>query len=367
VTTDSRSPEQLPLGLGHSIARPSVPPEATVSIIIPLHRWTERSRYCLVRCIQLSERWSAEVIVVCDRHVEHFPDGARLLVTGASTDTSPAFKRDLAVTVARGTYLAFIDDDAYPDDSWIERSLDEMRGLNVDAVGGPGITPPESNWRERLSGLVYGSILGSGPLRHRFISQGASRLVSELPAYNFVVKRSCMETIGGWRSHFYGGEDTAVCSRLRSYGFRLAYVPDAVVYHYRRNAVIAHLKQIGNVGRHRGFFVRQRDSSSLHLLYFLPLFLTIASPLVLGAFILGSIYDLPMTLVALGAAWIGLALLVAREMRGRALIFPGLLLVHHLWYGVNFLIGTLSRSIDSHRDLNLNPRVMSPECSRDLP
>jgi hypothetical protein len=322
----------------------------TVSIIIPLHRWNERSARSVTGCLELRQRTSVEVIVVSDRAIEELPDGARVVVTGATSDTSPAFKRDMGGSVARGRFLAYIDDDAYPESDWLQQALAGLAELGVDGIGGPGLTPSDSSWRERLSGAVYGSILGSGPLRHRFVPDGKPRMVDELPAYNFVVKRECIDAIGGWKSSFYGGEDTAVCTRLRLHGFRLAYTPRAVVYHYRRNAPAAHLRQVGNVGRHRGYFVRTRDASSLRGLYFVPALLTLCFPIATAFVVFAAIRAPYVTLSSIGVIWVALAALAVKDVGARALVFPALLLAHHLWYGINFAMGLTSRTLDADRD-----------------
>ena len=337
----------------------SASPTPAVSIIIPVHRWNERSARAVAGCLELQERSSVEVIVVSDQQIDNLPSACRVVVTGANRDSSPAIKRDLGRSIARGKFLAYIDDDAFPEPGWIDHALAAISALDVDGVGGPGLTPTDSTWRERLSGSVYGSILGSGPLRHRFVIHGYARLVDELPAYNFVVKRECMDEVGGWDSSFYGGEDTAVCSRLRSRGFKLAYTPDAIVYHHRRAALTAHLRQIGNVGRHRGYFVRRRDPSSLRGLYFVPALLLLCFPVVAAFFVVAAIREPAITLTSLAILWMLLAGLAVRDIPMWALFFPGVLLTHHLWYGLNFVFGLCSSSLDDGRDSGIPGTVVA--------
>jgi GT2 family glycosyltransferase len=329
-----------------------------VSVIIALHRWNERSARSVIQCVELQKRSSLEVIVVSDQPISGTPPGVRWLVTGATGDTSPALKRDLGASVARGTYLAYIDDDAYPDALWIDRALEAMESLGVDGVGGPGVTPDGSNWRERLGGAIYCSILGSGPFRLRFTPLGKPRIIDELPAYNFTVKRECMENIGGWNSSFYGGEDTAVCTQLRLSGYRLGYSPDVVVYHYRREVFRPHLRQIGNVGRHRGYFVRKRDASSLRVVYFAPSFAVACLFIACGLAIFAAVTHPLVTLTSVSALWIALSATAVGEAGMMAIAFPIALITHHLWYGVNFVRGMMSKSLDTERDTTaMQPKV----------
>jgi len=325
--------------------------DPVVSIIIPLHRWNEHSACSVSRCIELRQHASVEVIVISDQPIEKAPLGAKWLVTGATGDTSPALKRDLGASVARGTFLAYIDDDAYPDTHWIDRALAAIESLEVDGVGGPGVTPNGSNWRERLGGAVYCSILGSGPFRSRFTPLGAPRMMNELPAYNFIVKRDCIEKIGGWNSSFYGGEDTAVCTQLRLHGYKLGYSPATIVYHFRREMFRPHLRQVGNVGRHRGYFVRKRDPSSLRATFFVPSIIALCLPIAGVLTVIEGVAHPFVTLLVVGCIWIVVALTSVREAGFTGLALPIALAAHHLWYGVNFIRGLFTKSLDANRDI----------------
>jgi cellulose synthase/poly-beta-1,6-N-acetylglucosamine synthase-like glycosyltransferase len=224
-----------------------------VSVVVPLHRDGSVFRRCLREIVEMKSEQSFEVVVVSDRVVTHLPAGVAFASTGSQADTSPAEKRDKAVFLARGEYLAFIDDDAYPRSDWLDSALLALVRTGAVAVGGPGVTPPDSPWRERMGGAVYESRLGSGPLRHRFVSVAPPLFSDDLPAYNLVISREALEAVGGWSSTFYGGEDTKLCLTLVQAGFRLLYDPQVVVFHNRRPILIPHLRQVANVGRHSLF------------------------------------------------------------------------------------------------------------------
>jgi hypothetical protein len=170
-----------------------------------------------------------------------------------------------------------------------------------------------------------------------------------VPAYNFLIKRECVEAVGGWDDRFYGGEDTSLCTRLRSKGYRLGYTPDAIVFHYRRRVPFAHLRQIGNVGRHRGFFVRRGDGSSRRWYYFVPALWALLAPAILCVGILVA-YQSPLPAIAtVFIGWVILAALAVRRLGLRAVFFPPVLVAHHLWYGLNFIVGFFSHNLDAER------------------
>src|SRR5439155_18879431 len=103
-----------------------------------------------------------------------------------------------------------------------------------------------------------------------------------------------VDSIGGWKSSFYGGEDTKFCLELTKAGFRLRYDPSVVVFHYRRPVFRAHMRQVGNVGRHRGYFVRRFPQTSRRPTYFLPTAAAAAS-LPLAAKVAASLIRKPRT------------------------------------------------------------------------
>jgi PAS domain S-box-containing protein len=241
----------------------------SVSVIVPLHRRTAAFERCIDASLrQLRE--GDELIVVSDTDLGPLPAGARLLLTGSARDTSPAEKRDVALEEARGDVCAFLDDDAYPAERWIERAVERLADPSIVAVGGPGATPPASGWRERAGGAFYESPFGSGGLRFRFTPLEPARDVDDFPAYNLFIRRDELRAIGGWDSSFYGGEDTKVCLSLRRAGHRIVYDPQVLVYHHRRRVFGPHLRQVANVGRHRGHFVLIHPETSRRALYFAP-------------------------------------------------------------------------------------------------
>jgi glycosyltransferase involved in cell wall biosynthesis len=319
------------------------PPQ--VSVIIPLHRDGERFRGCLDLCRNMQVDAVFEVICVSDHDVASLPNDVLLARTGSTADTSPAVKRDVGERLARGSYLAFIDDDAYPRTDWLDVAMSALSDPAVAAVGGPGVTPDASPWRERLGGAVYESPLGSGPLRFRFVSLEPARDCDDLPAYCLVVRREAIKAVGGWRSTFYGGEDTKLCLNLIAAGFRLRYIPELVVYHHRRPIFAPHLRQVSNVGLHRGFFVRRYPRTSRRPLYFLPV-MAVFGVLALTAVWITFAVRSPLLISTLTiGGWLVISATALRAAGMSALAFPAVLFCHHLWYGVSFLRGLATREL----------------------
>ena len=317
---------------------------ARVSVIIPLHRDNAGFRECLAGCLALDYP-DYEVVVVTDEGVD-LPAEVKLVPTGADHDTGPGEKRDLGMHASAGDFFAFIDDDAAPRRDWLTQAVRVLEDTTVGAVAGPGVTPPGSGWAERAGGAFYESWLGSGPYRYRF-RPGRSRDVDDYPAYNLIVRRSAAEHVKGWGTGFYGGEDTVICLALVEAGWRIVYDPDVVVFHQRRPVMRRHLAQVGNVGRHRGYFVKAYPKTSLRPSYFLPTIGTLAL-IGLAAASLFS-FKARLTLgVAIGAYAAGGVVtgIIEQDDPSIALVLPAVALASHVTYGLQFIRGLLTGRLD---------------------
>lgn len=312
-------------------------PVPRVAVIIPLHRDTLGFRDCLNGCLGLKYP-SFELIVVSDVEVA-LPDGVRLVLSKAGHNTGPGQKRDLGMRAADCDYLAFIDDDAIPRSDWLSQAVPLFQDSTIGAVAGPGVTPPNSPWKERVGGAFYESWLGSGPYRYRF-RPAPRREVDDYPAYNFIVRRGAAERVNGWGTSFYGGEDTVLCLALVAAGWRILYDPAVVVFHQRRPVLRKHLAQVANVGLHRGYFVKAYPKTSLRPSYFLPTLGMFA----LAAMSCAALFNSPArTLLAATAVTYligGMAVSLAETSDfSLAVALPGIALLSHLTYGAQFLRG----------------------------
>lgn len=248
----------------------------SVSVIIPVKEINEYARDAVRHVHKFFP--ACEILLVPDHDSDEELSGARLI--SSFPIVAPGGKRDLAARVASGEILAFLDDDAYPSDTWLDSALGHFDDDNVAGVGGPGVTPPSNDSRQRSSGWALASALGSGGSAYRFRS-GRRRDVDDFPSMNLLVRKSDFLAVGGFDSPYWPGEDTELCRKLISnLGKRIVYEPDAVVYHHRRPVFVAHLRQQARYGLHRGYFARKFAGNSRRIAYALPTIFTIG--IVLG-------------------------------------------------------------------------------------
>jgi len=156
---------------------------------------------------------------------------------------NPATRRNRAVSVAEGEYLAFIDDDAIADPHWLVTAVRWLDAHpDVLALGGPDPAPPDSSIPELISDTLLATrFLGSGVAAHEN-RRGIFdvRSASDIALVNLFIRRDAFtgfdEAIG------YIGEDTALLEQLRQRG-RVVYHDGVRVFHRRRAFPGAYLRQ----------------------------------------------------------------------------------------------------------------------------
>ena len=309
-----------------------------VSIIIPLYVKTLYFYETLEKCLDLDYP-NYEILIGMDKNEPfYFKDKKIKILRTGMHSTGPAEKRDIGIKAAKGSIIAFLDDDSYPEKNWLKKGVEILNKQKVEAVCGPGLTPPSDNYWQKVTGAVLSSSLGSGPYYYRFV-KGNPEFVDDYPAYNMLLKKEILKKIGGFGTKFYGGEDTAICIKIIENGGRIFYHPDIVVYHHRRSFPLEYAKQVGNVGLHRGYFVKKYPKTSLRLSYFLP---AIATLILILMFVFSLIFN-EFTKLFLPSIIFVYILVYISGMRentfGINVLFPFAVIINHISYGLNFIKG----------------------------
>jgi len=309
----------------------------TISIIIAVKHLNENLKECLRHCLNLDYP-DYEIIVFPDEAFIFDNPKVKVIATG---NISPPRKRDLALKEAKGEVLAFIDDDAYPERSWLGNAAKNFSDPEVAAVGGPAITPESDSLLQKAGGEVYRSFLVSGWQSYRYWP-GLRKEVDDYPSCNFMVRSEIFSRLGGFNTNYWPGEDTALCLEItRRLKKKIIYDPTVLVYHHRRQLFIPHLKQIANYALHRGYFVRKFPQTSLRFSYFVPsLFLVF----ILGGFFLPPDFGWLRSMHILGLGIYALLVSIfslSRDMRLMYFKQLGIILTHFT-YGLFFLKGLFS-------------------------
>ena len=333
-------------------AKAEVPPQLKEKPFVSVVIACPQGSGVLDECIAALERQTYrdyEVIVLPDGELDLGVRALDLKIIPTGK-VRPAEKRNIGIKEAKGSVVAFIDDDAYPDAHWLEYAIKYFGDGTIGAVGGPGVTPPNDPYLARVGGRAYDNILLSGNYRYRYKAGGVRRDVDDYPSCNLFVRTDLLRKINGYRTDFWPGEDTLLCKDIIDSGKRIVYDPWVVVNHHRRKLFGPHLRQLGRYAFHRGYFVKRYPSNSLRLSYFIPsLFVAYLAALGVFAAVVPFIPRLNVMTWVVSAALAPLAFylfLLALTTVSRSLLTWFLTMAavftSHVVYGIKFIQGLLA-------------------------
>lgn len=155
--------------------------------------------------------------------------------------------RNSAAEEARGEILAFLDDDAAADTTWLEELVKPYSDPSVLAVGGaphPNYETQRPAWFPRQFDWVFGCAYEGLPT----ITAPFLRLIGA----NMSVRRDILKRLGGFHSIDF--DDMDMCHRVAALGGpgSVIFTPTAVVYHY-----VPANRVSWQYFRHRCFFVNR--------------------------------------------------------------------------------------------------------------
>ena len=209
-----------------------------VSVVVPARNNARTIGACLDALVaQDYPKDRYEVIVVDRPAADRTADIVRRYPVAYVPDPvgrGPAAARNLGLEVARGDIIAFTDADCVPSPSWLRRGVERF----ADGVG-----------------------CVAGELRPYELRTVAQRYVDSRQAYslswalteaekpfawtaNAFYRRSVFDRIGTFDGSMLTAEDVDLAWRMQDrLGLKIAYSPEAVIFHQHRESIRALLKQ----------------------------------------------------------------------------------------------------------------------------
>jgi len=162
----------------------------------------------------------------------------KLLRWWEAEENNPALRRNRALEIARGRYLAFIDDDARAEAGWLKkaRAIWESHP-DWAGFGGVNLAPAEQSWREELVDLILSDhLFGSGSRAYQSGATPHPARPGEVHLSNFFILREVLKKLGGFNEKLgYGGEDSELVYLVKKVlGKEIWFVPELWVWHQRR-------------------------------------------------------------------------------------------------------------------------------------
>ena len=149
--------------------------------------------------------------------------------------------RNVGVQRATGEIVAYTDDDCVVEQDWLRHLVQCFEDLQVDAAGGPNITPQSDSWAAKCVALCPGNP------SHVMLDD---RCAEHVPGCNMAFRRQALLDMGGFDPQFrQAGDDVDVFWRMIDAGKKIGFAPGAMVWHRRRDSLMAFLAQQRGYGR----------------------------------------------------------------------------------------------------------------------
>ena len=213
-----------------------------ISVVVCTYNGSKTIRDCMEGLLAV-EYPDFEVIVVNDGSTDGTAEIVReygfRVITTKNHGLSSA--RNTGMKAASGEIVAYLDDDAYPDPDWLTYLAAAFMNSRHAAIGGPNI-PPKGD------GPIAECVANApgGPV-HVLLSDLEAE---HIPGCNMAFRKTALQEISGFDPAFRAaGDDVDVCWRLQEKGFTLGFSPAAMVWHHRRNSVVAYWKQQVGYGK----------------------------------------------------------------------------------------------------------------------
>jgi glycosyltransferase involved in cell wall biosynthesis len=210
----------------------------TASIIIPTFNGASRIGNCLDSLVKQTSGRDVEILVVDDGSTDNIAkvvrsySSVRLVV---QANAGPASARNRGALEAKGKILLFTDDDCVPMPDWLEAMLEPFN--DSDVVGAKGI------YRTHQKSLAA-----------RFVQieyEDKYRMMAGLPSIDFIdtysagFRRERFLEMAGYDTSFpvACAEDVELSYRMSARGWKMKFVPAAIVYHTHPDTFSRYLKK----------------------------------------------------------------------------------------------------------------------------
>lgn len=137
-----------------------------------------------------------------------------------------------AMKIASFNTLGFVDADAKVEPNWLSKLVPHLREPKVAGVSGGIETWNQKNPWARSIGYEL-------KMRYQRIGEFAGRIAT----MNLLLKKSVIEEAGGWDEKLPSQYDTDLGFRISARGYKIAYEPSALCYHFNRPNVKAFYRQ----------------------------------------------------------------------------------------------------------------------------
>jgi cellulose synthase/poly-beta-1,6-N-acetylglucosamine synthase-like glycosyltransferase len=205
-----------------------------VSIIVAAHNSQDTIEECLKSILALNYPEGFFEVIVMDggskdatvKIAEKYP----IKVVSIRLNAPAAY--NYAMKIAAHPILGFIDADAKVEGEWLNKLAPRIADPKVAGVSGGIETWNSQNpWAKSIG---Y-------ELKNRYHRIG--KYTGRIATMNLLLKKAVIEEAGGWDEKLPSQYDTDLGFRISAKGYKIAYEPSAVCYHFNRPTLKAYYRQ----------------------------------------------------------------------------------------------------------------------------
>jgi GT2 family glycosyltransferase len=211
-----------------------------VSVVVPTYSMDRYSDFCECVDALLAQTYDdIEIVAIVDgseavyeRVCDDYGHEESVVCYLSYDNAGPLSRGNMGAIQASGEVVALTDDDAVPEEDWVEQLVDAYERHDATAVGGR----MTANWVAGKADYIPEEFYFLIGVTHRGFPT-EEREVRNTFGANLSFKREAFLKLGGIKlggidPSSVQGRETEFCSRLgRAYGEGVVYTPDAVVSH----------------------------------------------------------------------------------------------------------------------------------------
>ena len=312
------------------------------SVIIPVYNRPAEVKE-LLESLAVQTFGDFEVVVVedgseqrCEEVVGRFKELMKVAYFEKQNE-GPGMARNYGTDRSIGKYMIYLDSDCIAPPTYLENVAEFLETHKADIFGGPDAAREDFTDMQKAINYSMTSFFTTGGIRG-----GNHRLDNFIPrSFNMGYRREVYNMIGGFSTMRFG-EDIELSYRVIGNGYTSALIPQAEVYHKRRNDEKSFFKQVFFSGLARINLYR-RYPGTLRVVHLLPALFTVytAAALVTALFFWGLAL---FPLLVLAGIWFFDSLRTYRNVN-ISLMAVETSFIQLLGYGCGFLTGIWKRMI----------------------
>ncbi len=230
----------------------------SVSIIIPTFNGASRIVNCLDALRDQVAQRNAEILVVDDGSTDNIAEviqrysGVRLI---SQANAGPAAARNHGAQEAHGAIILFTDDDCVPMPDWLDAMLEAFK--DPDVVGAKGIYHThQKRLAARFVQIEY---------EDRYRLMAGLSTIDFIDTYSAAFRHDLFLEMAGYDTSFpvACAEDIELSYRMSARGWKMKFVPSAIVYHTHPDRIWSYLKKKYKFAFWRVLAVRKNPSKAV--------------------------------------------------------------------------------------------------------